>query len=160
MLLKLGEIVLKGRNRQQFERILHGNIRVAAARPRRAGRHAAARKASSCSASPTASSAAREAWAQAVHQIAERMRDVPGIVRVCQPLRVAKTPEAISAAAMALTKGTSGTFAVRARRRDKRFPLTSGQLGVLIGREIQEVHGLGVNLSQPDTTVFIEVDQR
>ena len=29
MLLKLGEIVLKGRNRQQFERILHGNIRVA-----------------------------------------------------------------------------------------------------------------------------------
>jgi thiamine biosynthesis protein ThiI len=30
---------------------------------------------------------------------------------------------------------------------------------VLIGREIQEAHGLGVNLSQPDTTVFIEVDQ-
>ncbi|MGH3183044.1 MAG: hypothetical protein ACRDOE_14240, partial [Streptosporangiaceae bacterium] len=29
VLLKLGEIVLKGRNRQQFERILHGNIRVA-----------------------------------------------------------------------------------------------------------------------------------
>ena len=29
VLLKLGEIVLKGRNRQQFERILHGNIRAA-----------------------------------------------------------------------------------------------------------------------------------
>ena len=29
MLLKLGEIVLKGRNRQQFERILQGNIRAA-----------------------------------------------------------------------------------------------------------------------------------
>ena len=29
MLLKLGEIVLKGRNRQQFERILHANIRAA-----------------------------------------------------------------------------------------------------------------------------------
>jgi len=25
VLLKLGEIVLKGRNRQQFERILHGS---------------------------------------------------------------------------------------------------------------------------------------
>jgi thiamine biosynthesis protein ThiI len=48
---------------------------------------------------------------------------------------------------------------VRARRRDKRFPLTSSQLSVLIGREIQEAHGLGVNLSHPDTTVFIEVDQ-
>ena len=30
VLLKLGEIVLKGRNRQQFEHILHGNIRAAA----------------------------------------------------------------------------------------------------------------------------------
>ncbi|HZV10154.1 MAG TPA: hypothetical protein VFF94_10375, partial [Novosphingobium sp.] len=29
VLLKLGEIVLKGRNRQHFERILHGNIRAA-----------------------------------------------------------------------------------------------------------------------------------
>ena len=29
VLLKLGEIVLKGRNRQQFERLLHGNIRRA-----------------------------------------------------------------------------------------------------------------------------------
>src|SRR5215813_3047839 len=30
VLLKLGEIVLKGRNRQQFERLLQNNIRVAA----------------------------------------------------------------------------------------------------------------------------------
>src|SRR5580698_11118348 len=29
VLLKLGEIVLKGRNRQQFERMLHANIRRA-----------------------------------------------------------------------------------------------------------------------------------
>ena len=29
VLLKLGEIVLKGRNRQQFERLLHANIRSA-----------------------------------------------------------------------------------------------------------------------------------
>jgi len=32
-------------------------------------------------------------WAQAAGQIAERMQDVPGIVRVCMPLRVAKEPE-------------------------------------------------------------------
>src|SRR5260370_33639366 len=29
VLLKLGEIVLKGKNRQQFERLLHANIRRA-----------------------------------------------------------------------------------------------------------------------------------
>jgi thiamine biosynthesis protein ThiI len=47
---------------------------------------------------------------------------------------------------------------VPARRRDKRFGLTSAQLSVLVGREIVEAHGLGVNLSRPDTEVFIEVD--
>ena len=158
MLIKLGEIVLKGRNRQQFERILHGNIRVAL---RDLGVPVDLRQREGVILLRVSDGEQRgeEAWARAVGQIAERMGDVPGIARVCLPLRVAKTPEAVSAAAMALTKGKSGTFAVRARRRDKRFPLTSGQLGVLIGREIQEAHGLGVNLSRPDTTVFIEVDQ-
>jgi thiamine biosynthesis protein ThiI len=37
--------------------------------------------------------------------------------------------------------------------------MTSAQLSVLIGREIQEAHGLRVNLSKPDTRIFIEVDQ-
>ena len=74
---------------------------------------------------------------------------------------MAKTPEAVVAAAVALTAKKAGTFAVRPRRRDKRFPLTSAELAVLVGREIQEAHGLDVNLSRnPDTKVFIEVDQR
>jgi len=158
VLLKLGEIVLKGRNRQQFEKILHGNIRAAV---RDLGVPLDLRQREGVILLRVADGEQRgeAGWAQAAGQIAERMQDVPGIARVCMPLRVAKAPEAISAAAMALTKGTSGTFAVRARRRDKRFPLTSTQLSVLIGREIQEAHGLGVNLSHPDTTVFIEVDQ-
>ena len=161
MLLKLGEIVLKGRNRQQFEKILHGNIRAAV---RDLGVPVDLRQREGVILLRVADGERRgevggSGWAQAAARIAERMQDVPGIVRVCLPLRVAKTPEAVSAAAMALTKGSSGTFAVRARRRDKRFPLTSSQLGVLIGREIQEAHGLGVDLSRPDTTVFIEVDQ-
>jgi thiamine biosynthesis protein ThiI len=158
VLLKLGEIVLKGRNRQQFERILHGNIRAAL---RGLGVPVDMRQREGVILLRVSDGEQRgeAALAQAVTQIAERMQDVPGIVRVCVPLRVPKTPEAVVAAAMGLTKGSSGTFAVRARRRDKRFPLTSSQLAVLIGREIQEAHGLGVNLKHPDTVVFIEVDQ-
>jgi adenylyl- and sulfurtransferase ThiI len=34
VLLKLGEIVLKGRNRQQFERILHANLSTVETRAR------------------------------------------------------------------------------------------------------------------------------
>jgi tRNA uracil 4-sulfurtransferase len=158
VLLKLGEIVLKGRNRQQFERILHGNISTAL---RDTGVPVELRQREGVILLRVADGEQRgeAGWASAAAAIAARVRDVPGIAQVCQSLRVAKAPEAVSAAAVALTKGRTGTFAIRARRRDKRFSMTSAQLSVLIGREIQEAHGLRVNLSQPDTRVFIEVDQ-
>jgi thiamine biosynthesis protein ThiI len=158
VLLKLGEIVLKGRNRQQFERILHGNISTAL---RDTGVPVEMRHREGVILLRVADGEQRgeAGWASAAAAIAERVRDVPGIAQVCQSLRVAKAPEAVSAAAVALTKGRTGTFAIRARRRDKRFSMTSAQLSVLIGREIQEAHGLRVNLSKPDTRIFIEVDQ-
>ena len=161
VLLKLGEIVLKGRNRQQFERLLHANIRAAVRDTKvpveiwhREG-VVVLRVAGGAGGPPDAAEAAA-----AADRVAERVSDVPGIVRVCRALRVPKTPEATVAAAVALTAGTTGAFAVRPRRRDKRFPLTSSELAVEVGRRIQEAHGLPVNLSKPDTEVFIEVDQR
>jgi thiamine biosynthesis protein ThiI len=159
VLLKLGEIVLKGRNRQQFERILHGNIRAAM---RDAGVPVQIWPREGVILLRITDGAKRtpEEWAAAADTVAERARDVPGIVRVCRVLRVAKTPEAAVTAAIEFTAGTSGAFAVRARRRDKRFPITSSELAVLIGRRIQEAHGLPVNLSRPDTEIFVEVDQR
>jgi tRNA uracil 4-sulfurtransferase len=160
VLLKLGEIVLKGRNRQQFEHILHGNISAAA---RDTGVPVEIRQRQGVVLLRIAEQGGNQRGgtgrAQAAGTIAARMRDVPGIVTVCQPLRVAKTPEAVVSAALALTRDKPGTFAVRARRRDKRFPVTSSELAVLVGREIQDAHGLAVNLSRPDTRVFIEVDQ-
>ena len=135
VLLKLGEIVLKGRNRQQFERILQSNVRSAV---RDTGVPVTLHHREGVILLRVADGEQRgeSGWSEAAAQIAKRVRDVPGIVRVCRPLRVAKTPDAVTAAAVALTKGATGTFAIRARRRDKRFPLTSGQLSVLVGREI------------------------
>jgi tRNA uracil 4-sulfurtransferase len=154
VLLKLGEIVLKGKNRQQFERLLHDNIRRAVRDIgvqlwqregvivlRVAGGHAG----------PAAEAAA--------DVVAARMRNVMGLSRVCRAVRVAKDPEAAAAAAVQLAAGRAGTFAVRARRRDKRFPVTSSQLATLIGARIQQAHGYPVNLSHPDLTVYVEVDQ-
>jgi thiamine biosynthesis protein ThiI len=177
VLLKLGEIVLKGKNRQQFERLLHENIRRAVRDlgiPLRlwqrdgvivltvatggaawipAGRDPA-----------SGGSAARGlvqpmAAEAAVDLIAERMSTVMGLARVCRAVRVAKEPEAAITAAVNLMAGRPGAFAVRARRRDKRFPVTSAQLVRLIGARIQQQYGYPVNLSRPDTTVFVEVDQ-
>jgi thiamine biosynthesis protein ThiI len=152
VLLKLGEIVLKGRNRQQFERLLHDNIRRAVGD---IGVQIWQRE----GVVVLRVSGTGEAAAHRADLAADRMRNVMGVTRVCRAVRVAKDPEAAAAAAVQLTAGRQGTFAVRARRRDKRFAINSSQLAALIGTRIQEAHGYPVNLSRPDTTVFVEVDQ-
>jgi tRNA uracil 4-sulfurtransferase len=156
VLLKQGEIFLKGGNRPQFERILQANVRAAVR-----GTGVAAEL--SVRAGVLVLRVARDGLtsvehAAAVDRVAARAADVPGIARVCRALRVDKTPEAAAAAAVALTSAGSGPFAVRARRRDKRFPVTSEQLGALIGAQVKAVHGLPVSLKQPDTEIFVEVD--
>jgi len=82
-----------------------------------------------------------------------------GIARVCRAVRVAKDPEVTVAAAVALMAGKQGSFAVRARRRDKRFPVTSAELATRIGARVQQEYGYPVNLKHPDTALFVEVDQ-
>jgi tRNA uracil 4-sulfurtransferase len=161
VLLKLGEVVLKGGNRQQFERMLQANIRKAMAELGVAVRLwqrdglIVVRIAKDGDA-PTDPAEA----AALVDKLAERARDIMGVARVCRAVRVDKDPEAAMAAAVALMAGKSGAFAVRARRRDKRFPLTSTQLAAETGTRVQRAYGYPVNLKHPDSTVCIEVDQR
>jgi tRNA uracil 4-sulfurtransferase len=175
VLLKLGEIVLKGGNRQRFERMLHGNIRRAV-RDLGIGIRIwqregvivlrvtppapAAPAGLAAGAAGTDAAAGALAAEAAADVVAERMGMVMGLARVCRAVRVAKDVDAAVAAAVELTAGRTGSFAVRARRRDKRFPVTSAQLAVRIGARIQQEYGYPVNLRNPDTTVFVEVDQR
>jgi thiamine biosynthesis protein ThiI len=157
VLLKLGEIVLKGRNRQQFERLLHENIRRAV---RGLGVGVRVWQREGVIVLRVAAAEGGEFGAQAAADlVAERMSQVMGLARVCRAIRVAKEPEAAIEAAVQLVAGRPGSFAVRARRRDKRFPVTSAELAVMIGSRIQQEYGYPVNLRAPDTTVFVEVDQ-
>jgi thiamine biosynthesis protein ThiI len=155
VLLKLGEIVLKGANRQQFERLLNANIRRAmedVGTPVRIWhRYGVIVLRAADSGTPAETAAAAD-------KIAERAGDIMGVARVCRAVRVVKEPQAAIEAAVALMAGKNGSFAVRARRRDKRFPLTSAQLAVQIGTRVQEEYGYPVNLKHPDATVFVEVD--
>jgi len=157
VLLKLGEIVLKGRNRQQFERMLHDNIRRAV---RDIGVGVRVWQREGVIVLRVSGAEAGEFAAQtAADLVAERMTRVMGLAAVCRAVRVAKEPEAAVEAAVHLVAGRQGSFAVRARRRDKRFPVTSAELAVMIGTRIQQEYGYPVNLRRPDTTVFVEVDQ-
>jgi tRNA uracil 4-sulfurtransferase len=163
VLLKLGEIVLKGQNRHRFERLLNGNIQRAVSGIGVAvqvwQRHGVIVLRPRTSPAGAAGGGAADADA-VIDAIVRHVSDVPGIVRVCPAVRVAKDPDAAAAAAVELTAGASGTFGVRARRRDKRFPMTSSQLAAHIGTRVRQANGLTVNLGRPDTQIFAEVDQR
>lgn len=152
LLLKLGEVVLKGRNRDQFEKRLRDNIRSAAKDV--PGEITIWRREGVIAVRTTGDTDA----------LAERLRDVMGLVWVHRTRRVRKDPEVVVQAVLELLAGHpavagKGAFAVRARRRDKRFPMTSGDLAVMIGTKVQEAYDLPVNLKNPDVTVFVEVDR-
>lgn len=151
VLLKLGEIVLKGSNRNLFERRLHNNIRAVTKDLReirllRRGEGVIVVRMS-------------EAADHEVHQLAQRLAQVMGVVWVHLVRRVIKDVDAVTDVAVRSLADRVGTFAVRARRRDKRFPMTSSELAAHVGAEIQKKHGLPVQLKHPDNTVFIEVDK-
>jgi thiamine biosynthesis protein ThiI len=157
VLLKLGEIVLKGRNRDQFERRLQNNIRSAV---KGLGIKIQVWQREGVIVVRTESGELAD-----VDAVARRMTDVMGIVWVHRAWRVAKDPEATVQAALDLVGQhpalvRKGAFAIRSRRRDKRFPMTSSELNILVGSKVQERYDLPVNLKHPDIAVFIEVDQR
>ena len=83
-----------------------------------------------------------------------------GIARVCRAVRVAKDPRRPSTPRSRMAAGRTGSFAVRARRRDKRVPGHLGRPGRRDRRPGPAAYGYPVDLSHPDLTIFVEVDQR
>src|SRR5438309_1558523 len=76
-----------------------------------------------------------------------RGRDVLGVTLAHPAVLVARSAAAGVAAAVERLRGRPGdTFAIRARRRDKRFPVGSHELATLAGRAVQDELGLGVDL--------------
>ena len=107
VLLKLGEIVLKGGNRRQFEKLLHANIRQAMDDAGLAVRVWQRYGVTLLRAAEGSVASAAEAEA-AVDKIAERARDLMGVARVCRALRVAREPGAAIETAVALMAGKTG----------------------------------------------------
>ncbi|WP_306367586.1 tRNA uracil 4-sulfurtransferase ThiI [Nocardiopsis sp. CC223A] len=151
VLMKLGEIVLKGSNRKLFERRLHNNIRSSV---RDLGEIRVSQRGSGVIIVRKPGASDLE-----VAEIADRMANVMGVVWVHLVRRVPKDTATITDVAVRSMEGREGTFAVRARRRDKRFEMTSSELAGYLGSEIIKAHGYPVNLKRPDNTLHVEVDK-
>ena len=145
VLLKFGELALKGRNRSRFVAQLRRNLRRAL---------------------PDGHDLRQRAGALAIagpgdpHELLERARDVIGVSVLHPAVAVEKSPDAAARIAVELLRdSTAETFAIRARRRDKRFPLSSRELATIAGQAVVDSLGLRVNLGSPDAEVHLEVDE-
>ena len=148
VLLKFGELALKGRNRPRFVKALERNLRRLTAD---LGPIEVRHRGGVFIASGDVPQ----------DELLERCLRLPGVSVVQPALRCERDATAAADAAVELMRELPGrTFAVRATRRDKRFPLRSIDLARLLGDAVRVRLGLEVDLSAPDLELFVEVDHK
>ncbi len=153
-LLKLGEIVLKGGNRYQFENRLKTNV---ARRMRPFGDYRVYIVQSTVYIEPENEACDLDGAWEACHYIF-------GVVSLCRCRACPKDLDQIFETAMEYLGDDlrlAKSFKVESRRSDKRFPLNSIQISQHIGGLISEaIPELVVDVHKPEYTVYVEVRDR
>ena len=151
ILLKLGEIVLKGLNRKAFERKLLNNI---AARLKPIGNYKISCLQSTVYVEPQDDSCDLEEAFEACGKIF-------GIISMTRASACEKDKDAIAQLAIRCLKEemqNAKSFKVESKRSDKSFPMTSIQLSQYVGGELQEAYpDTPVDVHNPELTVYVEV---
>ena len=150
-LLKLGEIVLKGANKRQFEGRLRQNVRR---RMKPYGNFDVYIMQSTVYVEPMDEQADVDGDWQACHSIF-------GVVSLCRCRPCEKDLNAIFEAVEAYLGDDldcAKSFKVESKRSDKQFPMTSIAISQEIGGRLAEAHpGVEVDVHHPEYTVYVEV---
>ena len=151
ILLKLGEIVLKGLNRKSFEQKLVSNVRR---------RLAAIGKFRVYCLQSTVYVEAAEDGAD-MDAAFEALQKVFGIVKLSRAAACEKDKDAIARLAIDYLREDmlrAKSFKVESKRSDKSFPMTSVELSQYVGGELNEAYpGVEVDVHEPELVVHIEV---
>lgn len=151
ILLKLGEIILKGLNRRSFEQKLMGNIRR---------RLAPIGKFRVYCIQSTVYVEAQEEGAD-MDGAVEALKNVFGIVAIVRAAACEKDKDAITALAKEYLREDmerAKSFKVESKRSDKSFPMTSIELSQYVGGELSEAFpNVAVDVHEPEFIVHIEV---
>ena len=151
ILLKLGEIVLKGLNRKAFERKLLNNISY---RLKPIGNFKISCLQSTVYVEPQDDSCDMEEAFEACSKIF-------GIISMTRASACEKDKDAIAQLAIRCLKEemeSAKSFKVESKRSDKSFPMTSIQLSQSVGGELQEAYpDISVDVHNPELTVYVEV---
>ncbi len=151
ILLKLGELVLKGLNRRSFEDKLIANARR---RLKDLGKFRVYTKQSTMYVEPQEENCDLEgAWTA--------MTRLFGVVGLSRARACDKTADAILETAkeyLGEKLQTAKTFKVESKRADKTFPMTSIQLSQYVGGELHDMYPhLQVDVHHPELTIHLEV---
>ena len=151
ILLKLGELVLKGLNRRSFEDKLQANIHR---RLNGLGQFRVYTRQSTTYVEPMNADCDMDgAW--------EAMKKVFGVVGLSRARSCEKDKDAILAACREYLDSqlhSAKTFKVETKRADKTFPMTSIQVSQYVGGELHEAYdNLEVDVHHPELTVYVEI---
>ena len=148
ILLKYGEIILKGLNRPRFEKILVDNI----------SQHIDKSKVRVWKAQATIYVEPLEDGID-MEELAVKLSKVFGVVAVALADVVPKDIDLICKKAAEVAARTKGkTFKVEAKRADKKFPFKSPEICMQAGGAVLSAnHGLKVDVHNPDYTINVEI---
>ncbi|WP_078555500.1 tRNA uracil 4-sulfurtransferase ThiI [Bacillus alkalicellulosilyticus] len=148
ILIRYGELALKGKNRTEFEKTLKSNIKQVI------------KPFSQCKIERTFGRMMIELNGEPVEPIIEKLSHVFGIHSFSVAMKVENDLEAIKAAALQAIKDKEDvkTFKVSSRRAFKTFPIESQKLNHYIGSHILiNTDGITVDVHKPDVEVKVEV---
>ncbi len=138
ILVRYGEIFLKGQNRYAFEKKLIQNI--------------------SQIAHPPKISLIRGRIIIPYFKEHFLLRRVFGLVSYSPCVRTTANLDSIKSVAAVLLKDKTGTFLLRTHRADKRFPFTSVETSKLVGEYVEKSLNLPVSFITPAHTLYIEIN--
>ncbi len=148
ILVRYGEISLKGLNRSYFMNKLYKNMKAALANYKDVkiekiqGRYLISCKEND------------------IKQIVESLSRVFGIISISPAYRMDNDMDLIKKTALELMKNREGllTFKVESKRGNKEFPLQSPEISRKVGAYIlSNIKDLKVNVHDPDTKIYIEI---
>ena len=151
ILLKQGEMVLKGLNKHRFDQILQNNIRY---RLKPFGKFRIYSRQSIVYVEPLNDETD-------VDGAFEALKTVFGIITLTRAAGCEKNKEAIAKLAIEYLKDameSAESFKVEARRGDKSFPMTSIELAQYVGGELSDAYpDIRVDVHDPALTVNVEI---
>ena len=144
LLIRYGEVFLKGANRPHFLKVLNDNVKRAV---KPLGGH-------------VWMSDSRIYVSDYADQdlCIERVKKVFGVYSVSPAIELNKDFEEIAAACVEMMKPLSGTFKVFGKRSDKKFPLNSVEIGMEIGARVLDSNpNLTVDVHKPQHKLMVEI---